>query len=1082
MRTRRVTSVTQIGTDRIIEIQFSDGQYRLFLEFYAAGNIILTNKELGILALYRVVAEGAEQERLRVGLSYSLENRQNYGGAPELTPQRVREGLEKAASRATAEQGIARKSKRKGGDLLRKALSTTLNEFPPPLLEHALRHAEIDLETTSEKVLGDEGSLKQVHAGLVFAQGIIKEVTSSDVRKGYIVAKRKEGKSKPEDSEKENSKREDLLYDDFQPFRPSQFDNRMDYDILEFGGFNKTVDEFFSSVESQKLESRLTEREQAAQRKLDNARKDHARRVEGLQEVQEFNVRKAIAIESNLHKVQEATGAINGLIAQGMDWVEIARLIEMEQARHNPVAGMIKLPLKLYENTATLLLQEPHFDEDDYEGDETDSDVSESEDEDVHSTRAKSKAAERGLAVDVDLALSPWANARQYYEHKKSAAVKEQKTLQASEKALKSTEEKVQADLKKGLKQEKEVMRPTRKQMWFEKFLFFISSEGYLVIGGRDASQNEILYRRYLQKGDVFVHADLHGAASIIVKNKTGFIDSPIPPSTLSQAGTLAVATSSAWDSKAGMSAWWVNVDQVSKTAPTGEYLTTGGFTIRGHKNYLPPAQLLLGFAIMFRVSDESKARHVKHRIVDDVDHKQNSKEREPSATSDENKEDYDEDGHLTSGDANDDEETGGDPNSGDDNQEVPDFAHDSDVADNSDQSEEENRQDIHNPLQPHRVDDEFPGQESDGGPGSAPEAVDDADGSADEASSVNNSLRGRNPVDTPSQHQPPEQPPQIPNNSGSEHSNGEPPSQPDPIPTTTTPSSTPTRQVRGKHGKRQKIKQKYADQTPEDRALALRILGSNPATSHQATALASEKATREAQLLEQKERRHRQHLLAAQRGKEAEEKRLLNLQEGIIETLDTEEVKSLQGLDAWVGTPLPGDEVLDCMVVCGPWDAVGGRCRWRAKIQPGGMKKGKAVREILGRWGAEVGGREKKMGGGGGGRRRGGRVGLMREDGGGKEGEGEFPDDEEDERREMEARKKDEEEEKLMRREGELIKALREAEIIGVMPVGKCRVVMGGGGGGGAATGGDASKKGKGGGGGQAGKGNRGGRGSKKK
>ena len=197
-------------------------------------------------------------------------------------------------------------------------------------------------------------------------------------------------------------------------------------------------------------------------------------RVEGLQEVQEFNVRKAIVIESNLHKVQEATGAINGLIAQGMDWVEIARLIEMEQARHNPVAEMIKLPLKLYENTATLLLQEPHFDEDDFEGDETDSDVSESEDEDVQNTRAKPKAVERGLAVDVDLALSPWANARQYYEHKKSAAVKEQKTLQASEKALKSTEEKVQADLKKGLKQEKEVMRPTRKQMWFEKFLFFI--------------------------------------------------------------------------------------------------------------------------------------------------------------------------------------------------------------------------------------------------------------------------------------------------------------------------------------------------------------------------------------------------------------------------------------------------------------------------------------------------------------------------------------------------------------------------------------------------------------------------------
>jgi predicted ribosome quality control (RQC) complex YloA/Tae2 family protein len=35
LRTRRVTSVTQVGTDRILEFVFSDGQYRLFLEFFA---------------------------------------------------------------------------------------------------------------------------------------------------------------------------------------------------------------------------------------------------------------------------------------------------------------------------------------------------------------------------------------------------------------------------------------------------------------------------------------------------------------------------------------------------------------------------------------------------------------------------------------------------------------------------------------------------------------------------------------------------------------------------------------------------------------------------------------------------------------------------------------------------------------------------------------------------------------------------------------------------------------------------------------------------------------------------------------
>lgn len=35
LKTRRLTSVRQVGTDRVLEFEFSDGQYRLFLEFFA---------------------------------------------------------------------------------------------------------------------------------------------------------------------------------------------------------------------------------------------------------------------------------------------------------------------------------------------------------------------------------------------------------------------------------------------------------------------------------------------------------------------------------------------------------------------------------------------------------------------------------------------------------------------------------------------------------------------------------------------------------------------------------------------------------------------------------------------------------------------------------------------------------------------------------------------------------------------------------------------------------------------------------------------------------------------------------------
>lgn len=89
------------------------------------------------------------------------------------------------------------------------------------------------------------------------------------------------------------------------------------------------------------------------------------------------------------------------------------------------------------------------------------------------------------------------------------------------------------------------------------------------------------MVKRYLKKDDVYVHADLHGASSVIIKNISS---DPIPPTTLLQAGTMSVVQSKAWDSKIVTSAWWVSADQVSKTAPSGEYLTTGSFMIRGKK------------------------------------------------------------------------------------------------------------------------------------------------------------------------------------------------------------------------------------------------------------------------------------------------------------------------------------------------------------------------------------------------------------------------------------------------------------------------------------------------------------------
>ncbi|KAH8594140.1 hypothetical protein B0O99DRAFT_189227 [Bisporella sp. PMI_857] len=898
LKTRRVTKVAQVGTDRIIEFQFSEGQYRLFLEFYAGGNIILTSEDLSILALQRIVPEGEGQEQLRVGLKYSLQNRQNYDGVPPLTTERLRTALQKAVERGEGTLVAGKKMKKPAKDALRKALAVSITELPPMLVDHSMRVLQFDSTLKPGDVLENEGLLEHLMRCLQDAQKVIQDITSSDVTNGYIIAKKKEGATDDDTS------RKTLIYDDFHPFRPRQFEEDPTSTFLEFQGFNKTVDEFFSSIEGQKLESRLEERELAAKRKIEAARQDQAKRLDGLLEVQELNIRKASALEANAERVQEAMDAVNGLIAQGMDWVEIGKLIELEQKRNNPVAAIIRLPLNLEENTITLLLDEEVAEEEEEDpGYETASDVSDSEDDEREQKTQKEqnqKQAEQRLAIDIDLSLSPYANAREYHIQKKSAKQKEAKTLESSALALKSQEAKIAQHLKKGLKTEKAVLRPVRKQLWFEKFAWFISSDGYLVLGGKDAQQNEIIYKKHLKRGDIYLSADLSGAASVVIKNNPKTPDAPIPPSTLSQAGTLAVATSSAWDSKAGMSAWWVNADQVSKSAPTGEFLPVGSFMVRGKKNFLPPAQLILGFGVIFQISDESKAKHVKHRV-------QESSSAAPSAAESigeqENPKAIEDEGSV------DGDETDSDVDQDDENLEpranllqtqpkVP-------AGNNEEKVPTQEISDLHiwaDKKEPENIADENakPEPEVDAGEGDQPnsESEDNASTYAPSTTTTNQGKKG------------------------------------------------PAPRKRGQKAKAKKIAAKYKDQDEEDRLLAQKILGS-VAGVQKAEVEAKAKAEREKELAFQRERRRAQHQRTQNEMAEHEAKRKAML-ENDIQIDDGED--NVSEIERLIGTALPGDEILEAIPMCAPWSAMG-KCKYKVKLQPGTAKKGKAVKEILSKW-----------------------------------------------------------------------------------------------------------------------------------
>jgi hypothetical protein len=125
--------------------------------------------------------------------------------------------------------------------------------------------------------------------------------------------------------------------------------------------------------------------------------------------------------------------------------------------------------------------------------------------------------------------------------------------------------------------------KPAAPQEWFERYRWFIASSGEIAVAGRDATSNDRIVKRYLKAGDCYSHADIHGAPSVVVKHGT----EPPSAAAMEEACRFSLACSRAW--AAGVAsghAYWVESDQVSKTAPAGEFLPKGAFMVRGRRKW----------------------------------------------------------------------------------------------------------------------------------------------------------------------------------------------------------------------------------------------------------------------------------------------------------------------------------------------------------------------------------------------------------------------------------------------------------------------------------------------------------------
>ncbi|MEM3725683.1 MAG: ribosome rescue protein RqcH [Candidatus Bathyarchaeia archaeon] len=210
-----------------------------------------------------------------------------------------------------------------------------------------------------------------------------------------------------------------------------------------------------------------------------------------------------------------------------------------------------------------------------------------------------------GLRFSLNLRSKVFEDAGKFYEQSKHARQKAEgaKTaLEETRRKLMEVEAKirelqVQEKVKPAEALEELERRKIRRKEWFEKFRWFRSSDGFLVVAGKDAVSNEVLIKRYTEEHDIVFHADIAGAPFVVVKTE----GKQPTQQCLQEAGEFAAAYSRGWREGFGtVDVYWVRPEQLSKKSPSGEYIPHGAFMVTGKRNWIRhvPLKIVIGAVI----------------------------------------------------------------------------------------------------------------------------------------------------------------------------------------------------------------------------------------------------------------------------------------------------------------------------------------------------------------------------------------------------------------------------------------------------------------------------------------------------
>jgi predicted ribosome quality control (RQC) complex YloA/Tae2 family protein len=514
LRDKRLLSVKQYDFDRIliIEIGTEDESYKLVVELFGAGNLLLLDPQDIIFVA----------QRYRKMKDRDIVPKAKY----ELPPLRGKDllSIEPEELRSILTDSKANVVRTLASRLNLDALSC---EEICALAEVSPTHMVADIDSTTLSDL-EEGTF-------AFADKIRNGVSEPRI----VMDESDEGE-------------EELEYVTFLPF---EFRMYQDLPSESFSNFSKAIDEFFGVSESELEDVEALDAYNKEKKRLEKIVEKQNESIENLKERGQRLREEGELIYSSFNLVQDVLGTVTEARDDDVAWDDIIARIEDGKEQGIPAAQIVKR---------------------------------------IRPSKAEIVVILDGRDVALDIRLSAQDNASKCYEKAKKTESK----VEGARKQIERTKEKLERlEVTAPEPETRIVAVKKRKKRWYEKFRWFISSEGFLVLAGRDAKSNENLAKRQMAPNDVFLHAAIHGAPYTLVKVP----DEAPGEDTLEEAAQFAVTFSRAWqDGQTSGEAYWVNPEQVSFTPPSGEYLPSGAVMIYGTKNYIGrvPVELSVGVVL----------------------------------------------------------------------------------------------------------------------------------------------------------------------------------------------------------------------------------------------------------------------------------------------------------------------------------------------------------------------------------------------------------------------------------------------------------------------------------------------------